>query len=70
MVKANENKVALPAGFDSAEELYMVTHADVGLILADVHLGFISPEEALVKIHEARQVASDYTTALFEADQL
>jgi hypothetical protein len=62
--------VPLPTGCDSAEELYLDVHASVGLILADVELGFISAEDALVKIAEARAVAKEYVTALYEADQL
>ena len=68
MVNANENKVALPAGYDSAEELYAVTHASVGLLLADFDLGMATAEETLKKIREARKEAADYTLAVFEAE--
>jgi len=62
--------VALPAGFDSAEELYLSVHANIGLILADVDYGFYGAKEALDRIAAARKEASAYVTALYEADQL
>jgi hypothetical protein len=62
--------VPLPEGFDTAEALYLDTHASVGLILADFSLGFITAEQALENIADARKVTSAYVTALYEADQL
>lgn len=62
--------VSLPDGFSTAEELYLDTHASIGLILADLSLDFITAEEAIVQIAEARKVTSAYVTALYEADLL
>jgi len=71
MATQNISKVIpLPNGYSTAEELYLSVHADIGLILADVELGFTTAEDALVKIAQARTVASQYVTALYEADQL
>lgn len=62
--------VSLPDGFTTAEELYLDTHASIGLILADLSLELITAEEAIIQIAEARKTTSDYVTALVEADLL
>ena len=62
--------VSLPDGFATAEELYLDTHASVGLILADLSLGHITAEQAIQNITTARQSATAYVSALYEADLL
>lgn len=69
-MKPTTQTIPLPQGYDTAEELYLVTHASIGLILADVDFGFCTADEALLKIVEARKEASTYITALYEAGQL
>lgn len=69
MVYKNESEAVLPEGFDSAEDVYRSVHDDVCLILYDMDLGRFSADEALTRIREACEVASEYTAAVFDIEE-
>lgn len=61
--------VALPEGYETAEELYLSVDAQIGLILADVDYGFYGAEEALERIAAARKESEAYVLALHKANE-